>query len=107
MVGSDGRSALCSVVLVALSGVIAVPSPVLLAGCLACYSETMGYVWPTDAQRHRVVDEDSWLGVQFFLAKPCLGDPFQDLGPGEPGLSALSGWAAKRVLDAGSPTEPI
>lgn len=61
------------------------PSLVVLAGCLAGYSETMGYVWPADAQRHRMVDEASQLGVQLSLAKPCLADPLQDLGRGEPG----------------------
>ena len=69
------HSALCSVVLAALSGVVAVPSLVVLAGCLACYAETLGYVWPADAQLHSMIDEPRQLGVEFLLAQPCQGDP--------------------------------
>jgi hypothetical protein len=38
-------------------GIIAVAPLVTLAGCLAGYTEMMGYVWPADAQFHRVIDE--------------------------------------------------
>jgi len=46
-----------SVVLAALRGIVAVPSLVVLAGCLAGYAETVGYVWPADAQSHCLVHE--------------------------------------------------
>ena len=35
--------------LAVLIGVVAVASLVVLAGCLAGYAETVGYVWPADA----------------------------------------------------------
>jgi len=57
-----------------------VPSLVVLAGRLAGYAETMGYVWPADTQRHCVVDECCKLGVEFLLVQPCPGDPIEDLG---------------------------
>ena len=46
-----------SVVLAALIGVIAMAALVVLAGCLTCYAETVGYVWPADAQFHCMVDK--------------------------------------------------
>jgi hypothetical protein len=46
-----------SVVLAAFRGIVAVPSLVVLAGCLAGYAETVGYVWPADAQSHCLVHE--------------------------------------------------
>jgi hypothetical protein len=48
---------LCSVALAGLSGVVAVPSLVVLASRLTGYAEAMGYVWPADAQLHCMVDE--------------------------------------------------
>lgn len=46
-----------SIVLAALRGIVAMPSLVVLAGCLAGYAETVGYVWPADAQSHGLVDK--------------------------------------------------
>ena len=51
------QSALCSVVLAALSVVITVAALVVLAGRLAGHAETVGYVWPADVQLHRMIDE--------------------------------------------------
>lgn len=59
------------------------PSQVVLADCLARYPETMGYIWPADAQRHCMVNEGRQLGVEFLLAQPCLGKPLQDLCRGQ------------------------
>ena len=39
---------------------------VLLAGGLACYSQTAGELRPTNAESHGAVDEQGHLGVQFF-----------------------------------------
>jgi hypothetical protein len=61
------------------------PSLVVLASGLTGYAETVGYVWPADAQRHRLVDEGRYLGVEFLLVQPCAGDPLEDLGRGEAG----------------------
>ncbi len=69
------QSALCSVVLAVLSKVVAVPSLVVLAGRLACYTEAIGYVWPADAHFHRVIDERRQLSVEFLLVLPCPGNP--------------------------------
>jgi hypothetical protein len=46
-----------SIILAVLRGIVAVPSLIVLAGCLAGYAETVGYVWPADAQSHGLVDE--------------------------------------------------
>ena len=64
-----------SVVLAAPRGIVAVPSLVVLAGCLAGYAQTLGYVWPADAQSHCLVHERCQLGIEFLLVQPCLGDP--------------------------------
>ncbi len=64
-----------SIVLAALRGIVAVPSLVVLAGCLAGYAETVGYVWPADAQSDGLVDEGCQLGIEFLLVQSCLGDP--------------------------------
>jgi hypothetical protein len=53
------QSALCGAVLPGLSGVVTVAALVVLAGCLACYAQTMGYFWPADTERHRMIDERS------------------------------------------------
>jgi hypothetical protein len=50
-------SALCGVVLAGLSGVVAMPSLVVLASRLTGYAEAMGYIWPADAQLDRMLDE--------------------------------------------------
>jgi hypothetical protein len=64
-----------SIVPAALRGIVAVPSLVVLAGCLAGYAETVDYVWPADAQSHCLVDEGCQLGIEFLLVQPCPGDP--------------------------------
>ena len=46
-----------SIVQAALRCIGAMPSLVVLAGCLAGYAETVGYVRPADAQSHSLVDE--------------------------------------------------
>jgi hypothetical protein len=70
------RNALCSVVVTPAIGVVAVAALVVLAGCLAGYAETMGYVRPADAQLHRMIDQGRQLGVEFLLVQPRSGDPF-------------------------------
>jgi hypothetical protein len=53
----SGIKVLCGVVLARLSGIVSVAALVMLACCLARHAEAMGYFWPTDAQRHCVVNE--------------------------------------------------
>jgi hypothetical protein len=55
--GIPDQNALRRVVLTAIGELITVAALVLLAGCLTCHTEAMGYVWPADAQRHCMVDE--------------------------------------------------
>jgi len=55
--GTPDQGALCGLALAVLIGIVAVAALVVLAGCLTGYAEAMGYVWPADAQLHRMVDE--------------------------------------------------
>jgi hypothetical protein len=48
---------------------------VVLAGRLTRHAETLGYIWPADAQSYCLVDEGRQLGFEFLLVQPSPGDP--------------------------------